>query len=245
MSHGISDVEALLFDVFGTVVDWRTSVIREVDAVSAHLGWKLDAAELTDAWRGRYGPSMDRVVNGDVPYANLDALHRTTLTDLLGERGVHADEAIVDRLATAWHRLEPWPDSVEGLTRLKRSYVIGTMSNGSIALLTNMAKRAGLPWDVILSPELMRTYKSNLKSYEYAISLLGLEPHQTMMVAAHAHELDRVMALGMRTAYVPRPAEYGRWDESVLSTEVSVDVRCRDLVDLADQLAMQTSDRPA
>jgi 2-haloacid dehalogenase len=235
MSSAI-EVRALLFDVFGTVVDWRGSVMREIESVGSDLDLEVDSAELADAWRSRYGPSMDAVLTGVEPYRNLDALHRSSLQSLLSERGIEMESTDVDRLVTAWHRLDAWPDAAEALNRLRNRYIIGTMSNGSVALLTNMAKYAGLPWDVILTPELLRTYKKNLESYRYVTSLLGLEPSQVMMVAAHIGELKAVKTIGMRTAYVPRPMEFGSWDASVLDTDVIVDLRCEDLSDLADRL---------
>lgn len=235
MSSAI-EVRALLFDVFGTVVDWRGSVMREIESVGSDLDLEVDSAELADAWRSRYGPSMDAVLTGVEPYRNLDALHRSSLQSLLSERDIEMDSTDVDRLVTAWHRLDAWPDAAEALNRLRNRYIIGTMSNGNVALLTNMAKYAGLPWDVILTPELLRTYKKNLESYRYVISLLGLEPSQVMMVAAHIGELKAVKTIGMRTAYVPRPMEFGSWDASVLDTDVIVDLRCEDLSDLADRL---------
>lgn len=235
MSSAI-EVRALLFDVFGTVVDWRGSVIREIEAVSSDLDLDVDPADLTDAWRARYGPSMDAVLTGVKPYRNLDALHRSSLQSLLSERNIEMDPTHVDRLVTSWHRLDAWPDAVEALDRLRNRYIIGTMSNGSVALLTNMAKYAGLPWDVILTPELLHTYKRNLESYRYVISLLGFEPSQVMMVAAHIGELEAVMTIGMKTAYVPRPMEFGAWDASVLDIDITVNLRCADLTELADRL---------
>ena len=229
-------VKALLFDVFGTVVDWRGSLIREINHVVTDFGLELPAADIADAWRQRYGPSMGRVLSGDAPYANLDALHRQSLMALLDERRVTLADTAVDQLVHAWHRPDPWPDAVEGLSRLKARYVIATFSNGNVALLAEMSKHGRLPWDVILTPELMRTYKKNLDSYRYAIALLGLEPRETMMVAAHAGELGAVASIGMGTAYIPRPTEHGTYDPSVLTPDVPVDVQATDLVDLADQL---------
>ena len=231
-----ADVQALLFDVFGTVVDWRGSLIAEITRVADGIGVDLPASELADDWRVRYGPSMDRVLAGDDAYANLDALHRSSLLQLLDERDLQLHDEAIGRLVLAWHRLEPWPDSVPGLTRLKSRYVLATMSNGNVALLVDMAKHGGLPWDVILTPELMQTYKKNLDSYRYVISLLGLRPEQTMMVAAHPGELRMVAGIGMRTAYVPRPTEFGDHDRRVVDIDAPVDVVCSDLENLADLL---------
>jgi 2-haloacid dehalogenase len=232
----LAGVRALLFDVFGTVVDWRGSLLVEITRVADEVGVDLPAAEIVDDWRARYGPSMDRVLAGEEPYANLDALHRASLLQLLDERDLRLPDASIDRLVLAWHRLEPWPDSVPGLIRLKSRYVLATMSNGNLALLIDMAKHSGLPWDVILTPELMQTYKKNLDSYRYVISLLGLRPEQTMMVAAHPGELRAVAEIGMRTAYVPRPAEFGDRDHPGMEIDIPVDVRCSDLENLAELL---------
>ncbi len=235
MEH-LGGVRALLFDVFGTVVDWRGSLITEITQITDEMGIDLPAAELADDWRGRYGPSMERVLAGSDPYVNLDTLHRASLLQLLDERGVRLSGETIERLVFAWHRLEPWPDSVRGLTRLKSRYVLATMSNGNVALLVDMAKHAGLPWDAILTPELMQTYKKNLDSYRYVISLLGLRPEQTMMVAAHPGELRMVGGIGMRTAYVPRLAEFGDSGQPVVELDTPVDVVCTDLENLADLL---------
>lgn len=231
-------VRALLFDVFGTVVDWRGSVIRHIERIGSDYEIDLAAADLADEWRRRYGPSMQAVLDGAGEYANLDDLHRSSLRAILEERGIDLPAPAIDELVLAWHRLDPWPDALPGLSRLKRRFIIGTMSNGNVALLVGMAKYGGLPWDVILTPELMRTYKKNLASYEYAIELLGLHPGQTMMVAAHAGELAAVTGLGMHTAYVPRPSEFGHYDPSVLDPGVDVDVIATDLEDLAARLGV-------
>jgi len=152
-----SGVKALIFDVFGTVVDWRGSVIREGEELGREKNLDIDWAAFADEWRGRYAPSMDRVRRGELPWTNLDALHRASLEELLEEFGIEGlTEEEIDHLNKVWHRLDPWPDSVAGLARLKERYVISTFSNGNVALLTDMAKRAGLPWDLILSAELVK-----------------------------------------------------------------------------------------
>jgi len=232
----LAGVRALLFDVFGTVVDWRGSLIAEISQIAAELGIDLPAPAIADDWRSRYGASMDRVLVGDAPYANLDALHRASLVQLLEERDLHLADDVIERLVLAWHRCRPWPDSVPGLTRLKSRYVLATMSNGNVALLVDMAKHSGLPWDVILTPELMQTYKKNLESYRYAISLLGLRPEQTMMVAAHPGELKAVATIGMRTAYVSRPTEFGDRERHDGGPDGPVDLTCSDLENLAELL---------
>src|SRR5437762_269326 len=190
-------VKALVFDTFGTVVDWRSSVTREVEALAKRKGVALDAAKFADAWRAGYGPSMNRVRTGELPWTKLDALHRMTLDRILTEFGISglsdADKAGLNR---AWHRLKPWPDSVEGLTRLKKRFIIAPLSNGNVSLMTDLAKFARLPWDVILGAELAHHYKPDKEVYLTAASLLDLQPAQMMMVAAHRGDLRAAAALG-------------------------------------------------
>jgi 2-haloacid dehalogenase len=204
------DVRALIFDVFGTVVDWRGGVIRDGAALAARTGLEIDWPAFADDWRDRYLPSMDRVRTGELPWTNLDGLHRSSLDELLREHGADTlgedDRAF---LVGAWHRLDPWPDSVPGLTRLKARYTIAPLSNGHVALLVNMAKRAGLPWDLVLSAELVHAYKPDAATYRSAPELLGLEPGEVMMVAAHLDDLAAARSRGLRTAYVRRPSEWG------------------------------------
>ncbi len=207
---GLAGVKALAFDVFGTVVDWRGTIIREGAEWNREKGLDVDWSRFADAWRGRYRPSMDRVMRGELPWTGLDALHRLALDDLLAEFGVAGlKEADKDRLNRVWHRLDPWPDAVAGLARLKARFILATLSNGNVALLVNMAKRAGLPWDCILSAELARAYKPDPAVYRMAADLLGLRPHEVMMVAAHPDDLRAARAQGLRTAFVPRPLEFG------------------------------------
>ncbi len=232
----IPDLEALLFDVFGTVVDWRGSVIREGERLGEEKGLDVDWAAFADAWRGKYQPSMQRVRTGEVPWTNLDALHRASLEELLEEFEVPGlTEEEKDHLNRAWHRLDPWPDSVPGLTRLKRRYVIAPLSNGNVALLTNMAKRAGLPWDLILSAELARHYKPDRETYLMAPELLDLRPENVMMVAAHPDDLHAAADAGLRTAYVHRSGEFGPDAEPEHPGPV-FDLSTADLLDLAEQL---------
>ncbi|HEX4248349.1 MAG TPA: haloacid dehalogenase type II [Pseudonocardia sp.] len=205
------DVRALIFDVFGTVVDWRGGVIREGEALAARTpGLTVDWPAFADAWRGSYLPSLNRVRTGELPWTNLDALHRGSLDELLTKFGADTlgedDRAY---LVGAWHRLDPWPDSVAGLTRLKARYTIAPLSNGHVALLVNMAKRAGLPWDLVLSAELVHAYKPDAAAYLSAPELLGLAPDEVMLVAAHLDDLAAARSHGLRTAYVRRPREWG------------------------------------
>jgi 2-haloacid dehalogenase len=206
----IPDLEALVFDVFGTVVDWRSTIVREGEDLGQRKNLDVDWAAFADAWRSRYAPSMDRVRRGEIPWTKLDNLHRSSLQELLGEFGIEdLSEEDKDHFNRVWHRLDPWPDAVEGLTRVKESYVIAPLSNGNIALLVNMAKKAGLPWDLILSAELVHHYKPDPETYLMAPDLLGLSPEQVMMVAAHPDDLRAALKNGLRTAYVPRPLEFG------------------------------------
>lgn len=207
----MAEIEALVFDVFGTVVDWRGSLIAEAKALGARKGIAADWERLVDAWRAGYHPSMDRVRKGEVAWTNLDALHRETLDRLIAEFGiVGLDEADRAWLNLGWHRLRGWPDAVPGLARLKRKYIIATLSNGNVRLLVDMAKWAGLPWDTVLSAELVQRYKPDPETYRSAIELLGHgEPGAVMMVAAHNADLVNAARHGMPTAFVPRPAEYG------------------------------------
>ncbi len=196
----------LFFDVFGTCVDWRSSVIREGEALRPGADWPAFA----DAWRGRYQPQLETVRSGRREWVVLDVLHREALDELLPEFGLgDLDEAERAELNRAWHRLDPWPDTVEGLTRLKRDHVIAPCSNGHIALILNMAKRAGLPWDVILGAEVARAYKPLPEAYLRSAAAAGLAPGEVTMVAAHAGDLEAAAACGFRTAFVPRPDEHG------------------------------------
>lgn len=204
------DLKAILFDVFGTVVDWRSGVIRDGERLGAQREISVDWPAFADAWRGEYAPSMDRVRRGELPWSSLDALHRESLERLLERFGIDGlTEEDKQSLNFAWHRLDPWPDSVAGLERLRRRYIIAPLSNGNVSLLVDMAKRAGLPWDVILSAELARHYKPDPESYLTAVSLLDLSPQQTMMAAAHPGDLRAAASLGLRTAYIHRPLEWG------------------------------------
>lgn len=207
-------VQAILFDVFGTVVDWRSSLIAELTAwgreraAEGHTGGDVDWAAFADAWRAAYRPSMDRVRSGARGWATIDQLHRESLNDLLAGHGLHrVYEAERQRLTTAWHRLAPWPDVVPGLVRLKRHYVIGTLSNGNVSLLVHLARHGGLPWDVILSAELFRHYKPDPELYLGACSLLGYLPGDVMLAAAHTDDLRAARGVGMQTVFIPRPTE--------------------------------------
>ncbi len=203
-------VEALLFDVFGTVVDWRGSITEDLTKFAAAKGIKADWAQFTDDWRGLYQPSMEEVRSGRRAWTILDVLHRESLETLLEKYGISGlSEADKDHITRAWHRLKPWPDVVAGLTRLKSRYIIGTLSNGNVGLLTRMAKNAGLPWDVVLGAETARAYKPLPQAYLAAAQLLNVAPEKVMLVAAHNSDLAAAAKTGLRTAFVARPTEYG------------------------------------
>jgi 2-haloacid dehalogenase len=235
----IGSVKALVFDVFGTVVDWRTSVAGEIERLAQQKGLTVDGPRFADAWRAEYAPSMNRVRNGELPWTRLDDLHRMGLDKLLKDFRISGlSEAETVALNRAWHRLRPWPDVVSGLTRLKKSFIIAPLSNGNIALMTNMAKHSGLPWDCILGAELVRHYKPDREVYLSAAHFLDLEPAQVMMVAAHLGDLRAAKALGLRTGFVVRPDEYGPTRKPDLTPDASVDVAAKDFNDLARQLGV-------
>jgi 2-haloacid dehalogenase len=201
------DVRALVFDVFGTVVDWRGGVAREVRRL---LGLSVDAAALADDWRGRYVPSMERVRSGELPWTPLDDLHRGSLDAVLTDAGLASVPTDVrEELVLAWHRLDPWPDVLPGLRRLSRSYVLAPLSNGNVALQVDLARRSGLPWDCVLGAEVVRHYKPDPEVYDSAPQLLAVPPSSVVMVAAHLDDLAAARARGLRTAYVHRPDEFG------------------------------------
>jgi 2-haloacid dehalogenase len=206
----MSDIRALTFDVFGTVVDWRSGVAGQAQAVLGAKGHALDWGAFADRWRALYVPAMARVSRGERPFVILDALHRENLVALLKMDDLEGlTEAEIDELNRAWHRLDPWPDVVEGLGRLKRRFILATLSNGNIALMVNMARRGGLPWDVILGAEVARAYKPTPEAYDRTAGFLQLAPEECLMVAAHASDLRAAASRGFRTAYVHRPDEYG------------------------------------
>src|SRR6185369_974858 len=230
-------IKALTFDVFGTVVDWRSSIIREGEAVGQAHKLSVDWAKFADAWRGLYQPMMDRVRTGELAWTRLDDLHRMALDRLLKDFAITGlTEAQIDDLNRAWHRLDPWPDVVAGLTRLKRRFILATLSNGNVALMVNMAKRAGLPWDAILGAEVARHYKPQPEAYLTTAALLGLAPDECLMVAAHNGDIAAASAQGFHTAFVPRPAEHGPSQARDVKAERDWDVIAADFLDLAGKL---------
>jgi 2-haloacid dehalogenase len=233
----MTGVKALGFDVFGTVVDWRTSITREGEAFGRAHGLDVDWGKFAVAWRGLYQPMMNKVRNGELGWTKLDDLHRMALDQLLKEFGIHGiPEADLEHFNRAWHRLDPWPDAVAGLTRLKTKYVIVTLSNGNVALMVNMAKRAGLPWDTILGAEPTRHYKPHPMAYLGTAEYLGIRPDELMLVAAHNGDLKAAQGAGLRTAFVPRPAEHGPGQTTDLKPEGRWDVVAADFVDLAAKM---------
>ncbi len=233
----IAEVKALTFDVFGTVVNWRDSIAREAKAALAPKGYALDWHDFADRWRAHYQPAMAKVRSGERPWVKLDDLHRENLVALLPELGVALlSEAELDHLNRAWHRLDPWPDSVEGLTRLKRKYIIATLSNGNVALMVNLAKYGGLPWDAILGAEVAYAYKPLPLAYDRTAALLDLPPSQCLMVAAHSADLLAARGRGFGTAFVSRPLEHGPQGTRDIAAGHDFDLVADGFTDLASRL---------
>jgi len=231
------DVEVLLFDVFGTVVDWRTSLQRWLQGFGRENKLQADWSALVDDWRAAYQPSMERVRQGARPYVTLDVLHRESLDVLLENYGLRGMlESDTREMARAWRWLDPWRDSVAGLTRLKRNYVIGTLSNGGLGLLVDMAKFAGLPWDVVLSADLFQHYKPDPAVYLGAADLLARPTNAVMLVAAHNYDLAAARSHGYRTAFVARPTEYGPRQRKDFGPEDAWDYVASSLEELAEKL---------
>jgi 2-haloacid dehalogenase len=230
-------VKALLFDVFGTVVDWRSSVIEQCRRFGRDKNLAVDWEAFVDQWKSCYRPGMDAVRGGILPWTNVDGIHRAGLERLLDQHSIGAlTEKEKIRLNRAWHYCSPWPDAVPGLDRLKSKYVLSTLSNADVACLVDMAKSAGLPWDCILCAELFRHYKPDAEVYLGAIALLGFEPSEVMMVAAHNYDLRAARSHGMATAFVPRPREYGERQTTDLRAEDDWDLVVGDFEELAAAL---------
>lgn len=230
-------VRALVFDVFGTVADWHGSIVREGRLLARRKGYDIDWGAFADRWRAGYGPAMNRVRTGELPWTKLDDLHRMVLDELVVEFGLDGmSEAELDHFNRVWHRLTPWPDAIPGLSRLRNEYIIATLSNGNVSLLLNMAKNAALPWDTILSAELSRHYKPDPEAYLKAAELLSLEPDQLLMVATHPSDLRAAAAAGLRTAYVDRPLERGPDRVITPPARDAFDLFADDFLDLAAQL---------
>jgi 2-haloacid dehalogenase len=230
-------IKALVFDVFGTIVDWRGGVAQEAERLLKHYAPALDPFEFADAWRREYSPSMEEVRSGRRPYVRLDVLHRENLVKVLSRYGIAGvPDAQIDELNLAWHRLDPWPDSVEALCALKRKFIIAPLSNGNIRLMVDIAKRAGLPWDAILGAEVVRAYKPSPQVYSETADILGLAPAELCMVAAHNGDLAAARRVGLATAFVVRPTEHGPDQQTDLNAEQAWDFVVDDLNELARQL---------
>ncbi len=230
-------IKACVFDVFGTVVDWRGSVTREGETLGQAKGITLDWEQFARDWRALYQPAMEKVRSGQTGFVKLDVLHRINLDELLQRHGIDGlTEDEIDDFNRAWHRLDPWPDVVEGLTRLKAHHIIATLSNGNVALMVNMAKRASMPWDTILGAEVARHYKPQPEAYLNAVDYLSLEPQEILMVAAHNDDLVAAAGCGLSTAFVARPSEYGPDQDRDFEAIHDFDYVATDFCDLADQL---------
>ena len=235
--ENLDQLKAVTFDVFGTVVDWRSSIAREMNLLGDEKGFSINGAEFANAWRSLYQPSMSKVRSGEIPFQPLDVLHRKNLDTVLEKYGIDKlSEMEKVHLNRVWHRLDPWPDVIEGLARLKERYIIGTLSNGNVSLIVNMAKYSGLPWDVVLGAEIAGHYKPCPQAYLGSAEILDLAPHQCMLVAAHNADLLAANECGFRTAFVPRPTEYGPDQTTDLSADHDFNVVASDFVDLARQL---------
>jgi 2-haloacid dehalogenase len=230
-------LKALVFDTFGTLVDWRSSIIAEGASWGKAKALTIDWADFADRWRAGYAPAMEKVRKGEMPWTKLDVLHKVLLDELLKEFGILGlTEEEKDHWNRIWHRLKPWPDAVAGLTRLKKKFTIAPLSNGNVSLLADMAKNAGLPWDLILSAELARHYKPDREAYLSAAELLSLKPEEVMMTAAHRSDLEAARSSGLRTAFIHRPNEYGPTRRADTAKPGDFDVVANDTLDLATKL---------
>ena len=237
MNDKAAGTKALVFDVFGTVVDWHGSVAREVRALAKAKGLRVNAVKFAKAWRAGYRPAMDRVLRGEVPFQKIDAIHRAILEEVLVKFKVSTlSEEEKAHLNLVWHRLKPWPDSPRGLKRLKSKFIIATLSNGNTSLLVNMAKNGGLPWDCVFSSDTFNLFKPDPGMYLGAADRLDLKPSEVMMVAAHKPDLRAAAQQGLKTAFVKRPHEYGRNNNPDLASEADFTVNAESFLDLADQL---------
>jgi 2-haloacid dehalogenase len=239
--QAFADVKAFVFDVFGTIVDWRSGVTRDATGFLARHAPDADPAAFADAWRRRYSPAMEEVRSGRRPFTRLDVLHRESLETVLPEFGIDFSAVPpfeLDELNLAWRRLDPWPDSVSGLARLKRGFIIAPLSNGNIRLMLDMAKRAGLPWDAILGAEAAQAYKPMPEAYLRTVEILMLKPGQVCLVAAHNDDLRAARRCELRTAFIPRPTEHGPGQATDLKPEGDWDAVASNIEDLAGQLGL-------
>lgn len=232
-------IEALVFDVFGTVVDWRSGIVRALTPFLASHGVTCEPAAFADAWRALYSPAMEEVRSGRRQFVTLDVLHRENLVKLLDQIGVDAssfEATVLDKLNLAWHALDPWPDVVEGLSSMKERFIIAPLSNGNIRLMLDIAKRNALPWDAILGAEITQAYKPDPKAYLRTVDTLMLRPEQVCLVAAHNDDLSAAQECGFRTAFVPRTTEYGPHQTQDLSPTGEWDFVVNDFIDLSMKL---------
>jgi 2-haloacid dehalogenase len=229
-------VKALLFDMFGTILDWRTSIARETRLILEPRGHRIDWPAFADAWRDEYQPAMERVRTGERPFARLDDLHRENLEKILPRFGVAGlDAATVDDLNRSWHRLDAWPDVPEGMRRLKTKYLLAPLSNGNVSLMVDIARRNGIAFDAILGAEFARAYKPQPEAYRRSCAAFDLPPEHCMMCAAHPGDLYAAAATGMRTAFIHRPDEFGPGKGDAPPRE-PVDFSVQSLTELADRL---------
>lgn len=233
----VTSVKALMFDVFGTVVDWRTSIRDDMQAYFTPLGIEKDWEAFAQDWRAKYQPAMEKVRAGNREYVRLDKLHRENLDELLADYELtDLDETQREHLNKTWHRLVPWKDTIPGLVRLQRRYLLASLSNGNIALMANLAKNSGLPWDAILGAEVTQSYKPDPVTYTRSMEVMALAPAECMMVAAHNYDLKVARSLGMKTAFVARPTEYGDWQKSDFTADEDWDICCDSMIELAQRL---------
>ena len=234
----MTSIRAMFFDVFGTLVDWRTGVAREADRALGPLGYTLDWTSFADAWRAEYQPGMEEVRAGRIPFSKLDLLHRRNLERFMPRFGLtNVSESVRHELTLAWHRLDAWPDVPAALKRLQKKFLLAPVSNGNISLMVDLARRNSFPWDAILGAEIAGDYKPKPRVYLAACEAFDLDPAQCMMVAAHSNDLAAAAACGLRTAHVARPGEYGPGTGERVST-VPVDFAAADLADLAGKLGV-------
>ena len=237
MDTQAAETKALVFDVFGTVVDWHGSVAREVRELARTKGLRVNAVKFAKTWRAGYRPAMDRVRRGEAPFEKIDVIHRAILEDVLKQFKISTlTEEEKAHLNLVWHRLKPWPDSVRGLKRLKSKHIIATLSNGNTSLLVNMAKHGGLQWDCIFSSDTFNLFKPDPGMYLGAADRLDLKPSEVMMVAAHKADLRAAAQQGLKTAFVKRPHEHGRNNNPDLASEAEFNINAESFLDLADQL---------
>lgn len=235
------EVRAVLFDTFGTVVDWRTGVAREAASFAAGLGRELDGEAFADDWRSLYQPAMEAIRTGTRDFATLDTLHRENLDQVLRRHGFGPEQlsaGTLEELNRSWHRLPPWPDSVAGLAAIRRRYIVGPLSNGNTSLLLGMARNAGLPWDVIIGSDMTRTYKPLPGAYLRTAVFLDLNPGEVMLAAAHNNDLQAAREAGLATAFIARPTEYGPGQTADLAPEGDWDLTASSIPELADLLGV-------